>query len=351
MDSFAATTNRRTRLLLARAATACLTALVSSCRPEPSRSSGSLSARRGPPPAGGEVDLRADDGQWVRPSKDYQGTRFSALREIDTSNVGRLRVVATFSTGTDRGLEAAPIVAGNTMYIVTPFPNAVYALDLTKPGLPLEWSYDPKPALAAQGVACCDAVNRGAVYDDGKLFFNTLDDHTVALDAATGRLVWDTKVGDINLGETMTMAPLVAKGRVLVGNSGGEMGVRGWLKGLDEQTGAVVWTAYHTGPDADVLIGPGFKPYYAKDRGADLGVHTWPPDMWKIGGGTAWGWLTYDPTLDLIYYGSANRGPGTPTCGPATTSGRRRCSRAARRRGKRSGRTRSRRTTSMTTTA
>ena len=244
------------RLLPGLAASTILSALA--CKPDPSRSSGSIDAQRGAAPAAGTATLPPDDGQWIRPAKDYASTRFSSLAEITTSTVKTLRPIATFSTGVVRGHEAAPIVVGKTMYIITPFPNYVYALDLEKPGLPLKWSYNPKPERAAQGVACCDVVNRGLVYDAGKLFFNTLDDHTIALDAESGKLLWDTKVGDINIGETITMAPLVVKGRVLVGDSGGEMGVRGWLKGLDESTGKVVWTAYHTGPDKDVLIGPGF---------------------------------------------------------------------------------------------
>ena len=287
---------------------------LAACKPEPSQSTGSVNAQRGPAPAAasGEVDLSADDGQWIRPAKDYASTRFSALTEINTTNVRNLRPIATFSTGTLRGHESAPIVVGSTMYIITPFPNYVYALDLTKPGLPVKWMYNPKPELASQGVACCDVVNRGLVYDAGKLFFNTLDNHTVSIDAATGKEVWNTKVGDINLGETLTMAPLVVKGRVLVGNSGGEMGVRGWLKGLDESSGKVVWTAYHTGPDSDVLIGPNFHAFYPKDRGKDLGVTTWPPDKWKIGGGTVWGWISYDSAQDLVFYGAANPGPWNP---------------------------------------
>jgi PQQ-dependent dehydrogenase (methanol/ethanol family) len=291
---------------------ACLLACaVGGCRPEASRSTGSANAERGSAPASGTA-LPPDDGQWVRPAKDYASTRFSGLTEINTTNVKNLRAIATFSTGVLRGHEAAPLVVGSTMYIITPFPNLVYALDLARPGLPIKWKYDPKPELAAQGVACCDVVNRGLVFDNGRLFFNTLDDHTIALDAATGKELWNTKVGDINLGETMTMAPLVVKGRVLVGDSGGEMGVRGWLKGLDESSGKVVWTAYHTGPDKDVLIGPNFKPFYPKDQGHDLGVSSWPPEQWKIGGGTMWGWISYDPDLDLVFYGSANPGPWNP---------------------------------------
>jgi glucose dehydrogenase len=123
-----------------------------------------------------------------------------------------------------RGQEAAPLVVGSTMYVVTPYPNILYALDLTKPGAPAKWKYEPKPLAAAQGVACCDVVNRGAAYADGKIFYNTLDNQTVAVDANTGKEVWRTKLGDINNGETITMAPLVVKGKVLVGNSGGEMG-------------------------------------------------------------------------------------------------------------------------------
>jgi PQQ-dependent dehydrogenase (methanol/ethanol family) len=251
----------------------------------------------------------ADDGQWTMPAKNYASTRFSALDQIDVDNVSRLRVEFTFSTGVNRGQEAAPIVVGSTMYVVTPFPNVVYALDLAKPGAPVKWKFEPKPVAAAQGVACCDVVNRGVVYSGGLVFFNTLDGHAIALDADTGEVAWRTPLADINKGETITMAPLVVNGKVLVGNSGGEFGVRGWLQALDAKTGAVVWKAYHTGPDADVLIGPEFRPFYDSEKGKDLGITTWPPDHWQIGGGTMWGWISYDPELNLIYYGTANPGP------------------------------------------
>jgi lanthanide-dependent methanol dehydrogenase len=198
------------------------------------------------------------------------------------------------------------------MYIVTPFPNIVHALDLTRPSDPLKWSFRPKPVPAAQGVACCDVVNRGLASDGGRLFMTTLDGQAVALDAASGAELWRTKLGDINKGETITMAPLVAEGKVLVGNSGGEMGVRGWLAALDAGSGAEVWRAWSTGPDADVLIGSQFRPFYPMDRGKDLGVHSWPPDGWKLGGGTVWGWISYDPELRLIYYGTGNPGPWNP---------------------------------------
>ena len=245
-------------------------------------------------------------------ARNHASTRFSGLSEINTSNVGRLRTVWTFSTGVNAGHEAAPLVVGSTMFLVTPFPNFVYALDLNKPGAPMKWSYDPKPMSAARGVACCDVVNRGAAFWDGMVIFNTLDGRTISLDAETGRERWVQKLGDILRGETITMAPLVAADKVFVGNSGGEFGVRGWLTALNARDGSIAWRAYNTGPDKDVLIGPGFKPFYAQDRGTDLGVASWPPDAWKIGGGTVWGWLSYDPELNLLYHGTANPGPWNP---------------------------------------
>lgn len=253
------------------------------------------------------LELTQDDTQWVMPAKNYASTRYSGLDQINTSNVQNLEVAWTFSTGLVAGHEAAPLVVGDTMYVVTPWPNILYALDITDGSR--RWSYDPQPARAAKGVACCDVVNRGAAYFDGKIYFNTLDNHTVAVDAETGEEVWKTKLGEINVGETMTMAPLVVKGKVLVGNSGGEMGVRGWLTAVDAQSGEIAWRAYSTGPDEEVLIGEDFQPFYPQDRAPDLGVETWPPGRWETGGGTVWGWISYDPELDLIYYGTGNPGP------------------------------------------
>nr|WP_245473081.1 methanol/ethanol family PQQ-dependent dehydrogenase [Mesorhizobium sp. M7A.F.Ca.CA.002.05.1.1] len=250
------------------------------------------------------------------PAKNYASTRFSDLTEINEGNVKNLQVAFTFSTGVNKGQEAAPLVVGNIMYIVTPFPNIVYALDLSRPGAPMKWKYEPNPEPAAQGVACCDVVNRGAAFADGRIFFNTLDGHTIALDANTGKPIWNAHIGNINIGETITMAPLVVKGKVLVGNSGGEMGVRGWVKALDAGDGHIVWTAYGTGPDKDVLIGPDFKPHYDMDKGTDLGVTTWPPEAWKIGGGNMWGWISYDPDLNLIFHGTGNPGPWNPDLRP-----------------------------------
>jgi len=204
----------------------------------------------------------AADDAWPTAGRDGANTRYAPQPDIDARNVARLKEVFRFSTGVQRGHEAAPIVAGGMMFVVTPFPNVVYGFALVPGGLSLRWKFDPAPKPASQGVACCDVVNRGAAYADGRVFFNTLAGQTVALDAASGRELWRAQLGDIAHGETITMAPLVAQGRVLVGNSGGELGVRGWIAALDAGSGRELWRAHSTGPDADVRIGPAFKPFF-----------------------------------------------------------------------------------------
>ena len=256
------------------------------------------------------------DGQWLLPAGDYQNTRYSPLAQITVSNVANLKVATTMSTGILAGHEGNPLVVGTTMYVVTPFPNLLYAIDLTKPGGAVKWVYSPNPSPQSIGIACCDVVNKGAMFADGKIVYATLDAHVVAVDATSGKEVWKTKVGDINKGETMTMAPIVVKGKVLVGNSGAELGVRGYLAALDLGSGRELWRAYSTGSDKDVRIGPDFKPFYEKDQGSDLGLRTWTGEQWKLGGGTVWGWLSYDPELDLVYYGTGNPGVWNPDMRP-----------------------------------
>ena len=252
-----------------------------------------------------------EDGRWTMPGKNLAATRYSGLSQITVANAARLRPVWNFSTGVLRGHEGQPLVFDNTMYVVTPYPNLLYAFDLTKEGYPLRWKYRPAVDANALGIACCDAINRGAVYSAGKVIYNLLDGHTVAIDAKTGREVWKTKIADITDGETTPMAPLVVKDLVIVGPSGGEFGIHGWAKALDVATGRVVWTAYNEGSDADMLVRPGvFKPYY--DRGANLGLTSWPQDTWKHAGAPVWGWLSYDPELDLLYFGVGNPGPYNP---------------------------------------
>ncbi len=252
-----------------------------------------------------------DDGQWTVPGKNLAATRFSGLDQITAANAKDLRATWTFSTGVLGGHEGQPLVVNDTMYVVTPWPNVLYAFDLTQEDYPLKFKYRPDVSPAAVGVACCDAVNRGAVYAEGKIVYNLLDGHTVAVDAETGQELWKTKVAELQNGETITMAPLVAGDRVLVGPSGGEYGIYGWFKALDLETGEEVWQARNIGPDKDMLVNPEtFKPFY--DSGTDLGMTSWSGDAWKRGGAPVWGWLTYDPELDLVYYGTGNPGPYNP---------------------------------------
>src|SRR5215813_2061275 len=253
----------------------------------------------------------AEDGQWMMPAKDYASTRYSGLAQITAPNARGLHPVWTFSTGVLAGHEGQPLVVNNTMYVVTPYPNVLYAFDLTQEGYPLKWKYRPAVSPNAIGVACCDVINRGAFFADGKIIYNLLDGHTVAVDASTGREVWITTIADVGQGETTPMAPFVVKDRVIVGASGGEFGIYGWVKGLDLKTGKVLWTAHNVGPDADMLINANtFKPFY--DKGAELGQSSWPAEAWKIGGAPVWGGISYDPELDLLYYGTGNPAPYNP---------------------------------------
>ncbi len=256
------------------------------------------------------------DGQWTQPAGDYANTRYSPLNQITNQNVQNLHVVGTMSDGIPHGQEGQPLVVNNTLYWVTPFPNKLLAYDLTKPGFPLKWAFDPHPDNRSEGIACCDVVNRGAAYAGGKILYNTLDDHTVAVDATTGKLDWETTIGSIKYGETITMAPLVVKGIVYTGISGGELGVRGRLTALDLNTGKILWRAWSTGSDADVRIDAQTKNFYAADQGKDLGITTWNPGQWKMGGGTIWGWISYDPELNLIFYGTGNPGVWNPDMRP-----------------------------------
>jgi len=257
------------------------------------------------------VPAASQDAQWTMPAKDYSATRYSGLAQITAANAGRLRPVWTFSTGVLGGHEGQPLVVGHTMYVVTPYPNVLYAFDLTRDGYPLKWKYRPNVDPNAVGIACCDAINRGAFYADGKVVYNLLDGRTVAIDAGSGKEVWQTRIADLAQGETTPVATFVVKDRVIVGASGGEFGIHGWVKALDLATGRIAWTAYNIGPDSQVLAKPGtFRPFY--DKGADLAVTTWPAEVWRRGGGPVWGWMSYDPALDLVYYGVGNPGPYNP---------------------------------------
>ena len=254
-----------------------------------------------------------DPNQWVIPLGSYGGNRHSKLNQINTKNVGKLKVAWTMSTGTLRGQEGQPLVIGNMMYFESSYPNFVYAIDLDNIGQ-IAWKFAPEQDKFSPSVACCDLVNKGVAYADGKILISTLDTHVYALDAKTGKVLWSAQNGDPQLGQTMTIAPLVVHDKVIVGISGGEYGVRGHLTAYDLNSGKLVWRANSVGPDQDILFDPDKTIDAATQQpvGKDSSLKTWMEDGWKLGGGTTWGWYTYDPQLNLVYYGSGNPGTWNP---------------------------------------
>jgi PQQ-dependent dehydrogenase (methanol/ethanol family) len=255
--------------------------------------------------------LQKDPKQWAQPAFDFANTRYSPLKQITTENVGRLQVAWTFSTGVLRGHEGAPLVIGNVMYLHTPFPNIVYALDLNQDAKIL-WKYEPKQDPNVIPVMCCDTVNRGVAYADGKIFLHQADTTVVALDAKSGNVVWSVKNGDPSKGETGTSAPHVFKDKVIIGISGGEFGVRGSVTAYNIKDGKRVWRAYSMGPDSDILVDPQKTTHLGKPVGPNSGTNTWQGEQWKIGGGTTWGWYSFDPELNLMYYGTGNPSTWNP---------------------------------------
>ncbi|HKA71713.1 MAG TPA: PQQ-binding-like beta-propeller repeat protein, partial [Xanthobacteraceae bacterium] len=240
------------------------------------------------------IKLQQDPKQWVMPTGNYANQRYSQLKQITADNVGKLQVAWTFSTGVLRGHEGGPLIVGNVMYVHTPFPNNVYALDLNADGKIL-WKYEPKQDPNVIPVMCCDTVNRGPSYADGKIFLHQADTTLVALDAKTGKVVWEVKNGDPAKGETGTSSPMVFKDKVVVGISGGEFGVRGSVTAYNLKDGKRVWRGYSMGPDSDTLTDPQKTTNLGKPVGPNSGTNTWQGEQWKIGGGTTWGWYSYDP--------------------------------------------------------
>ena len=248
---------------------------------------------------------------WVMPTGNYANTRYSELKQITADNVGKLQAAWTFSTGVLRGHEGGPLIIGDVMYVHGPFPNPVFALDLNNDGKIL-WKYEPRQDPNVIPVMCCDTVNRGLSYADGKLFLNQADATLVALDAKTGKVVWQATNGDPKKGETGTSAPMIVKDKVLVGISGGEFGVPCHVTAYNLSDGKLVWRAFSSGPDSQIMVDPQKTTELGKPVGADLSLKTWQGDQWKIGGGCTWGWISYDPQLNLIYYGSGNPSTWNP---------------------------------------
>jgi PQQ-dependent dehydrogenase (methanol/ethanol family) len=257
------------------------------------------------------IQRQQNPKEWAQPAGDYANTRYSKLNQITAQNVGKLQVAWTFSTGVLRGHEGNPLVIGDLMYVHTPFPNIVYALDLKEDGK-IVWKYEPKQDPNVIPVMCCDTVNRGVAYGDGMIFLHQADDKLVALDAKTGKVAWSVANGDPSKGQTGTSAPLVVKDKVLVGTSGGEFGVQCHLTAYDMKTGKQAWRAYSSGPDEQIMLDPVKTTELGKPVGKDSSIKTWQGDQWKIGGGCTWGWISYDPQLDLVYYGSGNPSTWNP---------------------------------------
>lgn len=271
-----------------------------------------------PAPASANDELMVmekNPSNWVMANGNYANTRYSELSQINKDNVKDLQVAWTFSTGVLRGHEGGPLVIGDVMYVHTPFPNIVYALDLNDPGRVL-WKYEPKQDPNVIPVMCCDTVNRGVAYADGKVFLHQADTTLVALDAKTGKPVWSVKNGDPTKGETGTMAPIVYKDKVFLGISGGEFGVRGSMTAYNIKDGSQAWRGYSMGPDADTLMDGEKTTHLGKPVGKDSGTATWEGDQWKIGGGTTWGWTSIDPETNLVLYGTGNPSTWNPAQRP-----------------------------------
>ncbi|MCA1361140.1 methanol/ethanol family PQQ-dependent dehydrogenase [Bradyrhizobium sp. IC3069] len=257
------------------------------------------------------IKMSQNPKDWVMPAGDYANTRYSKLNQINAQNVGKLQVAWTFSTGVLRGHEGGPLIIGNMMYVHTPFPNKVYAIDLSQENK-IVWKYEPKQDPNVIPVMCCDTVNRGLSYGDGKIILHQADTNLVALDAKTGQVAWSATNGNPAKGETGTSSALVVKDKVLVGISGGEFGVQCHVTAYDLKSGKQVWRAYSTGPDDQIKVDPAKTTSLGKPVGPDSSLKSWQGDQWKIGGGCTWGWISYDPALNLVYYGSGNPSTWNP---------------------------------------
>jgi len=278
-----------------------------------------LAAAAGVAQANSDVErLTADPKNWAMQAGDMYNQRYSKLRQVNAGNVNKLQVAWTFSTGVLRGHEGSPLVIGDMMYLHSPFPNKVFAIDLNTNKI--KWKYEPKQDPAVIPQMCCDTVNRGLAYAEGKVFLQQADSMLVAFDAKSGKVLWSVKNGDPSVGAVNTNAPHVFKDKVITGISGGEWGVRGYVAAYDINTGDLVWKGYSTGPDDEMLIDPRTTTTWMDGRvqpvGEDSSLSTWKDDQWKIGGGTTWGWYSYDKALNLMYYGSGNPSTWNPAQRP-----------------------------------
>ncbi len=260
----------------------------------------------------------ANSKNWAMQAGDMFNQRYSKLNQITKGNVGKMQVAWTFSTGVLRGHEGSPLVVDGKMYLHSPFPNKVFAMDLDTQKI--LWKYEPKQDPAVIPQMCCDTVNRGVAYAEGKIILQQADSMLVALDSKTGKVLWSVKNGDPKTGAVNTNAPHIFKDKVITGISGGEWGVRGFIAAYNLSDGKLAWKGYSVGPDAEMLIDPATTMTWTdgamKPVGADSSLKTWKGDQWKIGGGTTWGWYSYDKALNLMYYGTGNPSTWNPAQRP-----------------------------------
>ena len=260
----------------------------------------------------------ANEKNWAMQAGDMANQRYSRLGQINKGNVDKLRVAWTFSTGVLRGHEGSPLVVDGVMYLHSPFPNKVFAIDLDTQKI--LWKYEPKQDAAVIPQMCCDTVNRGVAYAENKVILQQADSTLVALNAKTGKVEWSVKNGDPKLGAVNTNAPHIFKDKVITGISGGEWGVRGFIAAYNLSNGHLAWKGYSVGPDSEMLMDPQTTMTWTDGKmapvGANSSLKTWQGDQWKIGGGTTWGWYSYDKALNLMYYGSGNPSTWNPAQRP-----------------------------------
>ena len=288
--------------------------------------------------------LMQNPQNWASWGGDYAATRYSKLDQINRDNVKNLAPAWTMSTGVLRGHEGGPLVINDpkhgingVIFIHTPYPHRILALDQKTRTILWKYEYKPAKGVSTQqvvSVMCCDTVSRGLAYAEGKIFMHQADTSLIALDARpqikdkdgdklitqADRVLWTMKTGDPKLGQTNTNAPLIVKDKIITGVSGGEFGVRGWLAAYYIRDGSLAWKGYSMGPDEDVLMNPktstSWQDGEVKPVGKDSSLKSWEGDQWKVGGGTTWGWYSYDPELNLIYYGSGNPSTWNPVQRP-----------------------------------
>ena len=245
--------------------------------------------------------IAENEKSWAIYGGDTANTRFSALAQINRDNVAKLRVAWVAQLGSLEAQESTPLVVGDTLFVTTSSgPRYVYALN-AKDGTP-KWKYSPEIPADVQATTCCGLDNRGVAYARGRLFLGRLDGYLVALDADTGKELWKTQVIDYHEGAAITSPPIVVKNLVITGYAGGEYGIRGAITAYDQDTGTQVWRTY-TIPSA-----------------GEPAAETWKNDSWKYGGGAPWLVGSYDPQLNLVYYGASNAAPwGASERGPDTS--------------------------------